>query len=120
VSPKPDRGTKPLTSSSFYILFALADGEQHGLGIAAEIAERTGGDVELGPGTLYTAIQKMEGAGLIKESTGRRRAEKEDSRRRYYRITTAGRQALEAEARRLARIVDATFEKLTLRARETA
>jgi len=114
VSPKPDRGTKPLTSSSFYILFALADGEQHGLGIAAEIAERTGGDVELGPGTLYTAIQKMENAGLIKETTGTNSGGKEDSRRRYYGITPAGRRALEAEAKRLARIVDAAYEKLLI------
>ncbi len=120
MSPKPDRGTKPLTSSNFYILFALAGGEQHGLGMAAEIAERTDGDVELGPGTLYTAIQKMESAGLIKESTSRRRDDKDDSRRRYYRITSAGRHALEGEVRRLARIVDAAFEKRILKGRRTA
>ena len=120
MTPRADRGVKPLTSSNFYILFALADGEQHGLGIAAEIAERTDGDVELGPGTLYTAIQKMENAGLIKESTRSRRAGKEDSRRRYYRITPAGRRALETEAKRLGRIVEATFEKLTLTGRRPA
>jgi len=120
MSPKPDRGTKPLTSSTFYILFALANGEQHGLGIAAEIAERTDGDVELGPGTLYTAIQKMERAGLIEESTGRRRGDRDDSRRRYYRITSTGRHALEAETRRLARIVDAAFEKRILKDRRPA
>jgi DNA-binding PadR family transcriptional regulator len=119
MSPKPDRGAKPLTSSNFYILFALADREQHGLGIAAEIAQRTDGDVELGPGTLYTAIQKMEDAGLIKESTGSRRDGKDDARRRYYRITAAGRHALQAETRRLARIVDAAFQKRILKDRTT-
>jgi DNA-binding PadR family transcriptional regulator len=120
MSPKPDRGTKPLTSSNFYILLALADGEQHGLGIAAEIAARTDGDVELGPGTLYTAIQKMESAGLIKESTSRSRGDNDDSRRRYYRITATGRHALQAEAKRLARILDAAFEKRILKRGRTA
>ena len=120
MSPKPDRGTKPLTSANFYILFALADGEQHGLGVAAEIAERTGGDVELGPGTLYTAIQKLLNAGMIEESTNLPRKAKEDSRRRYYRITPAGRHALGAEAKRLARIVDAAFEKRILTGRKPA
>lgn len=117
MSPKADRGTKPLTSANFYILFALAEGEQHGLGVAAEIAERTGGDVELGPGTLYTAIQKLLNAGMIEESTSLPRKAKEDSRRRYYRITPAGRHALKAEAKRLARIVDAAFEKRILTGR---
>ena len=120
MSPKADRGTKPLTSANFYILFALADGEQHGLGIAAEVLERTGGDVELGPGTLYTAIQKSLNAGLIKESTDRPRKAKDDSRRRYYCITPAGRHALRAEAKRLARIVDAAFDKRILIGRPPA
>ena len=115
MSPKPARGTKPLTSSVFYVLLALADGERHGLGVAADIAERTDGDVELGPGTLYTAIQKMLDAGFIEESTGTGRAKGADPRRRYYRITRSGRNALEAEAVRLARIVDAAREKRVLK-----
>jgi len=114
MSPKPDRGTKPLTSSVFYVLLALADEERHGLGIAADVAERTGGDVEMGPGTLYTTIKKMADAGLVAESTARRRAENDDPRRRYYRITRPGRRALEAEARRLTLIVDAVHAKRVL------
>jgi DNA-binding PadR family transcriptional regulator len=120
VSPKAARGTKPLTSANFYILFALADGEQHGLGVAAEIAERTGGDVELGPGTLYTAIQKLQNLGMIEESANPPRGAKNDSRRRYYRITPAGRRAVQAEAERLERIVDAAIEKRILTGRKPA
>ena len=114
MSPRPDRGTKPLTSSVFYVLLALADEDRHGLGVAADIAERTGGDVEMGPGTLYTTIKKMAETGLVRESTGRQRAEHADPRRRYYRITRSGRTALEAEARRLELIVDAVYEKRVL------
>ena len=114
MSPKPSRGTKPLTSSIFYILLALADGERHGLGVVADIAERTDGDVELGPGTLYSSMQKMLDAGLIEESTGRPSGN-DDTRRRYYCITQSGRKALLAEAQRLERLVDTARDKRVLK-----
>jgi DNA-binding PadR family transcriptional regulator len=114
VSPKGASGAKPLTSSFFYILLALADQERHGLGIAAEVARRTDDEVDLGPGTLYNAIKKMLDAGLIEDSTTPRDPAVDDPRRRYYGITRTGRRALEAEARRLARIVDAAREKNVL------
>ena len=114
MSPKPSRGTKPLTSSVFYILLALADNERHGLGIAADIAERTDGDVELGPGTLYSSMQKMLDACLIEESNAPGSG-KHDPRRRYYRITRLGREALRAEAERLERLVDTARDKHVLK-----
>ena len=58
-------GGKPLTSSVLYILLALSDSARHGLGIAADVEERTEGNVLLGPGTLYNAIKKMLRDGLI-------------------------------------------------------
>lgn len=54
-------GGKPLTSSVFYILLALADSDRHGLGIAADVEQRTDGDVQLGPGTLYNATKEDVG-----------------------------------------------------------
>lgn len=113
MSPRADRGAKPITSSVFYILLALADEERHGLGIAADIAMRTEGAVDLGPGTLYNAIRKMTGQGLIEDSTGRG-DEGDDPRRRYYRITRAGRQVLREEARRLEVVVRAARAKKVL------
>ena len=59
--------TKPLTSSSFYILLAVVDEPRHGLGIASEVETRTGGDVRMGPGTLYIAIKKLLDQKLIAE-----------------------------------------------------
>lgn len=114
MSPKGASGAKPITSSFFYILLALADAERHGLGIAAEVARRTGGEVDLGPGTLYHALKKLLEAGLIQESTARPAPDQDDSRRRYYRITRAGRRSLETEARRLARVVETAREKHVL------
>ena len=43
----------PLTPPVFHILVALADGERHGYGIMQDVAQQTGGSLQLGPGTLY-------------------------------------------------------------------
>ncbi len=111
MSPQSAAGTKPLTSSVFYILLALSDGDRHGLGIADEVARRTGGDVRLGPGTLYNAIKKMLDSGLIEESSWRPEPEEDDARRRYYRISAAGRTSVVAEAERLEQIVAVARDK---------
>jgi DNA-binding PadR family transcriptional regulator len=112
VSPKGASGAKPITSSAFYILLALADQDRHGLGIAAEVASRTDDEVDLG--TLYNAIKKMLQDGLIQEAKGPPDPADDDPRRRYYHITRSGRRALRAEAKRLARLLDAVREKNVL------
>jgi len=104
-------GGKPLTSSVFYILLALADSARHGLGIAADVELRTGGDVRLGPGTLYNAIKKMLTDRLIAVAPERPAPEDDDPRRRYYCITDDGRRALRQEAMRLDRVLHAAREK---------
>jgi DNA-binding PadR family transcriptional regulator len=114
VSPKGATGAKPLTSSVFHILLALADEERHGLGIAEEVERRTGGAVEIAPGTLYNAIRKMLESGLIEEPANRPDPEHDDPRRRYYRITRIGRKLLEEEARRLDRVLAAVRDKAVL------
>ena len=89
----------------FHILVALAEGDRHGYAILQEVAERTRGQVKLGPGTLYRSIQRMLEEGLIEETRERPAAENDDERRRYYRITPLGRAAARAEAGRLADLV---------------
>ena len=95
----------PLPVSEFQILLALADEERHGYGIKQEVSARTGGEVELGPGTLYGSVKRMVASGLIEESDERPDAALDDERRRYYRITALGREAAAAEARRMERLV---------------
>ena len=63
-----------------------------------DIAERSEGKVKLSPGTLYGSIKQMLEEGLIEEGT--RRTAADDDRRRYYRITRAGREAAQHEMRR--------------------
>jgi DNA-binding PadR family transcriptional regulator len=87
----------PLSPQVFDILMALAAGDQHGYAIMQEIATRTGGEVQLSPGTLYGCIKRMLEQGVIVELNAG-----DDSRRRYYRLTAFGRKVARAEAARLA------------------
>jgi DNA-binding PadR family transcriptional regulator len=93
-----------LTPLTFQILLALADADRHGYGIIKEIEERLGEGSAPSTGALYLALQRMEAEGLIGEASGRPRRG-DDPRRRYYRITAAGRRAAELESARLAVLV---------------
>jgi DNA-binding PadR family transcriptional regulator len=89
----------PCSVPQFHILLSLVDEDRHGYGIILEIAERTGGRLRLGTGTLYTAIAGLTADGLLARSPQRR--PDEDERRRYYRLTPLGRAVLDAEVARL-------------------
>jgi DNA-binding PadR family transcriptional regulator len=87
-----------MQEASFLILTALAGGSQHGYGIMTEVAQISGGRVKLQAGTLYAALDRLTGDGLIELD----REEIVDNRlRRYYRITGAGAERLGEEAGRL-------------------
>lgn len=105
------RGPKPPTSASFLILLALADRPLHGLGIADEVERSTGGDLQIGPGTLYTSLRRMLDAGLIEGSPDRPEPGADDPRRRYYRITDAGLRQVSSEAARLDTLLGAARAK---------
>ncbi len=81
------------------ILTSLADGPKHGYALSKDITEFAG--VTLGPGTLYGAIARLEERALIEpDHLGA------DERRRPYRITGAGRVALEAAVREMRMLAD--------------
>lgn len=117
--PAPDpRHLLPLTTQVFHILLVLADGERHGYAIMRDVEEQSGGQVRLGPGTLYGAIKRMLDQGVIEESARRPSAGEDDARRRYYRLTAFGRRVLTAEGDRLAELVRAVrARKLSPRTR---
>ena len=99
----------PLTAAMFNVMLALADGEKHGYAILKEVEEHTAGDVQLSTGTLYGIIKRLLADGLIAEVRRRPVVENDDQRRRYYRLTDAGREVAVAEA--------VLMEKLIARAR---
>ena len=109
------RSLLPLTPAVLHILLALADAERHGYGIMQEVEGRTGGEMRLGPGTLYGSIKRMLADGLIEESDERPDPAMDDQRRRYYRITDFGRKVAGAEAERLTKLVNTAESKNLVR-----
>ena len=85
----------PLSPAALHILLSLAGEDLHGYGIMQEIARQSDGKYRLGPGTLYDNLQKLILREWVEE-LGHRRGD-DDPRRRYYRITGAGRRALKEE-----------------------
>jgi DNA-binding PadR family transcriptional regulator len=96
----------PLKTAWFHILLALADGARHGFAIRERVEERTDGGVKLWPATLYGSIRDLVDQGAIEALEGDEDPD-DDQRRRYYRLTAAGRELLKAEADRLQALVDA-------------
>ena len=101
----------PLPPAVFHILMAVADEDRHGYAIIQEVRSRTDGEVRLGPGTLYRSIQRMLDDELIVEVAERPAPELDDERRRYYRITAAGRRSLTAMSQHWSAVV-ASIHKL--------
>ena len=94
-----------LSRDTFHILVALADRDRHGYSIMREIAGRTAGEIRLSPSTLYSAVKRLLEEGLIEELEERPDPAHDDERRRYYRLTKAGRKAAMEEARRLEKLL---------------
>ena len=104
-------GLLPLTPVALNILLALADGERHGYGIILEVEGRTGGEVRLGPGTVYGAVKRLREGGMIEDYGERPDPALDDERRRYYRLTDLGGKVLAAEVERLESLVRAARRK---------
>jgi PadR family transcriptional regulator, regulatory protein PadR len=87
-----------MTEQALFILASLALGELHGYGIAQDVEELSEGRVLLTAGTLYGALNRLTGEGLVAQT---REDVVEGRRRRYYRLTAAGQAALAEETARL-------------------
>lgn len=90
-------GHAPLTPAVLHVLLALAEGPLHGYAIMRRVEEDSG--IEMGPGTVYGSIQRLEDQGLVRE-----REDRGGERRRVYEMTPEGRRALDAETTRLERL----------------
>jgi transcriptional regulator len=83
------------------ILKALAAGALHGLAISQRIEQITKGTFQVGPGSLFPALHRMEEAGWLCSAWG----ESENNRKaKYYRLTRVGRRQFETETEQWARI----------------
>ena len=88
----------PMTEAMYYILLALLK-PGHGYGMMQRIRELSGGRLEMGPGTLYGVLSRMNREDWILR-TG------EEGRRKTSAITEAGQTALLAEYGRIKRLAE--------------
>jgi DNA-binding PadR family transcriptional regulator len=97
----------PLSPAILHILLALAGEDRHGYGIMLEVARQSEGHYKLGPGTLYDNLQRLVNQGMVEEAPHPSTAqmERDDPRRRYYRLTKFGRDILAADIGRLEAVV---------------
>jgi transcriptional regulator len=91
-------------SAELLILSLLEHDPRHGYELSKQIEQRSRGSVRFNVASLYPLLYRLERRGLIQgrwvEKAGQRR-------RRYYRLTAAGRKVLEERRRSWAEFVDA-------------
>ena len=68
-----------------------------------EVTRQSEGMYKLGPGTLYDNLKKLMQQGLIEETGAR--PKDDDPRRRYYRLSSSGRDVLTMEVQRLEGVI---------------
>jgi len=102
VTDRLDRWADP----PLLVLASLADEPKHGYAITQDVAETMG--VRLSAGTLYAVIARLEARGLIEPLES-------DDRRRPYRITMAGAEALAQQSERMSKVASVARERLSTR-----
>lgn len=87
----------PMTEAMYYVLLALMR-PNHGYQLMHAITEVSHGRMNMGPGTLYGVLSRMQKDGLIALA-------EDDGRRKIYRITAMGEEALRTEYQRLQALI---------------
>lgn len=94
------RKEAPMTEAVYYILLAVKN-PNHGYGIIQDVLEMTNGRVNLGPGTLYGAINSLLEKGWIELYS----EEKSSRKKKSYIITPLGVEAFKKEIERLNELI---------------
>jgi transcriptional regulator len=91
-------------SAEMLVLALLEQRQRHGYAIAQLIEQRSGGEIVFRVPSLYPLLYRLERRGLVE---GRWVEKAGERRRRFYRLTAAGRQALAAQRRGWRSLFDA-------------
>jgi PadR family transcriptional regulator len=98
-----------LREQTYLVLLALADRPLHGYGVIQSVRDLSDGEVKLGPGTLYGALDRLSAEGLV-AVTGE---EVVDGRhRRYYALTDDGHRCVTEETARLSALAETARRRL--------
>jgi DNA-binding PadR family transcriptional regulator len=103
---------EPLSPLTMAILLALVREDQHGYALMGAVEEQLG--KRPGTGSLYAALERLVEEGLIMEGP-QGPGPREDQRRKYFRITKAGREQARAEAARMLRVLDIARDHALIR-----
>ncbi len=91
-----------LSNLEYHVLLAVADGPLHGYAIRDAVETESRGALAPRAGSLYRVIARLVAADLVQETDAVDSDEAHPGReRRYYALTSEGREALTREARRL-------------------
>lgn len=85
----------------FFILLSLASADRHGSGIMRDVLDLTDGELKLWPVTLYGSLDELIEQGWIREMDKPPADAEDHGRKRWFRITAAGRRALATEVSQL-------------------
>ena len=114
-------GLLPLGATEFHVLLALLDGARYGYALMKAVEAESGGRISPEIGSLYRLLARLMNAGLVEETEAPRDAEPTHPGRdrRYYRLTSKGRAAATAEARRLRAVLDLAAARRLVSGRTT-
>ena len=93
------------------ILKTLALEPMHGWGVSLRIQQLSADALQVGQGSLYPALQRLEQKGWI---TSEWQRTEENRRAKYYRLTSTGRRQLAAETRAWERMSEAIARVMKL------
>ena len=87
----------PLTEAAYYVLLSL-NKPRHGYGIMQHVNEITNGRINIGAGTMYGNLSRMEKEGLITPVA-------EEDRKKIYELSEKGKIILHLEMARLEELI---------------
>jgi DNA-binding PadR family transcriptional regulator len=98
----------------FFILLSVSVAPRYGTAIQDDVRELSAGGVRLWPATLYGSLEELVEHGWLQEIAEDERPDGISGRERFYRITRAGRRAVEREAARLESLASVARMRLSL------
>src|SRR6201986_4339793 len=104
MTERPSPADARQSALDLLILKALSLAPLHGWGISQRIQQLSRDALQIGQGSLYPALYRLEKKGLVKSEWGTTENNREA---KYYRLSAAGQRALAVEMTDWRRFVDA-------------